>query len=61
MMFAVGMLLLATAALLAPYLQTLAGYSVSKAGLLMAPRGVGTMVGDAARRPPVATASIRGC
>jgi EmrB/QacA subfamily drug resistance transporter len=44
MMFAVGMVLLASSALLAPYLQNLAGYSVSEAGLLMAPRGAGTMV-----------------
>ncbi len=43
-MFAVGMILLASAALLAPYLQTLAGYPVLTAGLLMAPRGMGTMV-----------------
>ena len=43
-MFAVGMVLLSSSALLAPYLQTLAGYPVSTAGLLMAPRGVGTMV-----------------
>ena len=40
------MILLASAALLAPYLQKLAGYPVSQAGLLLAPRGVGTMVGD---------------
>jgi DHA2 family multidrug resistance protein len=45
MIFAVAMLLVATAALMAPYLQTLAGYSVSEAGLLIAPRGVGTMAG----------------
>ena len=44
MMFAVGMVLLASSALLAPYLQTLAGYPVATAGLVMAPRGVGTMV-----------------
>jgi MFS transporter, DHA2 family, multidrug resistance protein len=44
MMFAVGMVLLASSALLAPYLQNLAGYPVSEAGLLMAPRGAGTMV-----------------
>jgi DHA2 family multidrug resistance protein len=44
MMFAVGMVLLASSALLAPYLQNLAGYSVSEAGLLMAPRGAGTMI-----------------
>jgi DHA2 family multidrug resistance protein len=43
-MFAVGLVLFASSALLAPYLQTLGGYSVSQAGLLMAPRGVGTML-----------------
>ena len=43
-MFGIGAILLSTAAVLAPYLQTLGGYSVAKAGLLMAPRGVGTMV-----------------
>jgi DHA2 family multidrug resistance protein len=43
-MFSIGMVLLASSALLAPYLQTLGIYSVSQAGLLMAPRGVGTMV-----------------
>ena len=43
-MFAMGTVLLASAALLAPYLQNLAGYSVSQAGLLMVPRGVGTMI-----------------
>jgi len=44
MMFMVGMVLLASSALLAPYLQTLAGYPVATAGLVMAPRGAGTMV-----------------
>ena len=44
MMFVVGMILLASSALLAPYLQNLAGYPVFTAGLLMAPRGVGTMI-----------------
>jgi MFS transporter, DHA2 family, multidrug resistance protein len=43
-MFSIGMVLLASSALLAPYLQTLGTYSVAQAGLLMAPRGVGTMV-----------------
>lgn len=43
MMFTIGMVLLASAALLAPYLQTLAGYPVLTAGFLMAPRGLGTM------------------
>lgn len=42
-MFAVGMLLLATSALLAPWLQVLANYPVETAGLLLAPRGIGTM------------------
>ncbi len=43
-MFTIGMVLLASSALLAPYLQTLAGFPVREAGLLMAPRGVGTMM-----------------
>ena len=42
-MFSVGMILLATSALLAPWLQTLGGYPVAAAGLIMAPRGFGTM------------------
>jgi DHA2 family multidrug resistance protein len=44
LMFAIGMVLLASSALLSPYLQTLAGYPVRDAGLLMVPRGIGTMV-----------------
>ena len=43
MMFVIGIVLLASSALLAPYLETLAGYPVREAGLLMAPRGLGTM------------------
>jgi DHA2 family multidrug resistance protein len=42
-MFAVGMVLLAVSALLAPWLQTLGNYPVETAGLVMAPRGFGTM------------------
>ena len=42
-MFSVGMILLASSALLAPWLQTLAGYPVAAAGLILAPRGLGTM------------------
>lgn len=42
-MFAVGAILLATSALLAPYLQTLGDYPVFTAGLALAPRGLGTM------------------
>ena len=45
MIFIVGMLILAIAALLAPYLQSLSGRSVVDAGLLLAPRGGGTMIG----------------
>ena len=44
MIFAVGMLVLATAALLAPYLQVLSGRSVVETGLLLAPRGAGNLV-----------------
>jgi DHA2 family multidrug resistance protein len=43
-MFAVGMVLLAVSALLAPWLQELANYPVEEAGLVMAPRGIGTMM-----------------
>lgn len=43
MMFLVGLVLLSSSALLAPYLQKLSGYSVRDAGLEMAPRGFGTM------------------
>ncbi len=42
--FFVGLLLLATSALLPPYLQNLGGHTVLQTGLLMAPRGVGTMI-----------------
>jgi DHA2 family multidrug resistance protein len=45
MAFAVGMLVLATSALLAPYLQSLSGREIDNAGLLLAPRGAGTMAG----------------
>jgi DHA2 family multidrug resistance protein len=43
MMFCTGAVLQASSVLLAPYLQNLAGYPVSTAGLAMAPRGIGTM------------------
>jgi len=42
-MFVMGAVILATSALLPPYLQNLGGYSVQQAGLLMTPRGFGTM------------------
>jgi DHA2 family multidrug resistance protein len=43
--FIVGVILLATLALMTPFLQSLLGYPVLAAGLLMAPRGMGTMLG----------------
>ncbi len=42
-MFFVGLALLATSALLAPFLENLGNYPVASAGLVMAPRGIGTM------------------
>ncbi|MEJ0010512.1 MAG: DHA2 family efflux MFS transporter permease subunit [Alphaproteobacteria bacterium] len=42
--FFVGIILLATMALLPPYMQNLMGYSVVEIGTLLAPRGVGTMI-----------------
>ena len=43
-MFAVGVVLLASSALLPPYLQNLGNYSVTETGLLMTPRGIGAML-----------------
>lgn len=43
LMFVVGIVLLATLALLTPYLQNLMNYPVMTAGLVLAPRGMGTM------------------
>mgnify|MGYP001765563532 CR=1 FL=1 len=45
LIFFVGVVLLATLALLPPFLQSLMGYSVFDAGLILAPRGAGTMAG----------------
>ena len=42
--FVVGIVLLATLALMPPFLQDLMGYPVLTTGLVLAPRGVGTMV-----------------
>jgi len=44
MIFMVGLILLATMALLPPFLQHLAGYPVLETGFVLAPRGVGTLV-----------------
>ena len=41
--FVVGVIIYATMALLAPFLQTLLNYPVITAGLVLAPRGLGTM------------------
>jgi DHA2 family multidrug resistance protein len=43
--FMIGIVLLTTLALLTPFLQDLLGYPVLTAGLMMAPRGLGTMIG----------------
>lgn len=40
----IGVLMLATSALLPPYLESLGGYSVLDVGLMLAPRGLGTMI-----------------
>ena len=60
MMFAIGTMLVSTSALMAPWLQNLGDYPVATAGLVMAPRGIGTMAAMmfAGRSP---RASIRAC
>ena len=44
LIFIVGITYLASLALMTPYLQTLMGYPVVTAGIVMGPRGLGTMV-----------------
>ncbi|MCB1488033.1 MAG: MFS transporter, partial [Bauldia sp.] len=44
MIFIIGIILLATMALLPPMLQNLFGYPVVTVGLVLAPRGIGTMI-----------------
>ena len=44
LMFIVGAVLLASTAIMPPFLQTLAGYPVLESGLLLGPRGLGTIV-----------------
>ena len=44
LIFVVGVMLFATMALLPPFLQNLLGYPVVTTGLVLAPRGVGTMI-----------------
>jgi DHA2 family multidrug resistance protein len=43
-MFSVGIVLIASSSLMAPYLENLSNYPVATAGLIMSPRGIGTMV-----------------
>jgi DHA2 family multidrug resistance protein len=43
-MFVVGILILATLALITPYVQNVLGYPVLQAGFLLGTRGVGTMI-----------------
>jgi len=43
LMFVMGLVLLASSALMSPYLQNLAGDSVTQTGFLMVPRGLGVM------------------
>ena len=49
--FIIGITYLASLALMTPYLQTLMGYPVVTAGLVMGPRGLGTMTLHVPRRP----------
>jgi DHA2 family multidrug resistance protein len=44
LMFMIGLVMLASSALLPPFLQNLGGHTVTETGVLMAPRGVGTMI-----------------
>jgi MFS transporter, DHA2 family, multidrug resistance protein len=44
LMFVAGTILVSSSSLMAPWLQNLANYPVEAAGLIMAPRGIGTMV-----------------
>jgi DHA2 family multidrug resistance protein len=43
LMFVTGTILVSSSSLMAPWLQNLANYPVETAGLIMAPRGIGTM------------------
>ncbi|MCX7377297.1 MAG: DHA2 family efflux MFS transporter permease subunit [Alphaproteobacteria bacterium] len=45
MVFCTATVMLASSSLMAPYLQTLAGYPVEEAGKTLAARGIGTMLG----------------
>ena len=65
-MFIMGILILATMALLPPYLQGLMGYPVVTTGVVLAPRGVGTMFammrpGSCSARSTCAISFSRDC
>jgi MFS transporter, DHA2 family, multidrug resistance protein len=45
MMFAVGTMMVSSLTLMTPWLEVLSNYPVATAGLVMAPRGLGTLVG----------------
>ena len=53
MVFCTATVMLASSALMAPYLESLAGYPVETAGLSMAPRGIGTIDRHAVGKPAV--------
>jgi DHA2 family multidrug resistance protein len=58
--FVVGIILLATLALLTPYLQTMMGYPVLDAGIVLAPRGFGTMMAMLIAGRTMSRVDIRG-
>ena len=58
--FIVGITYLASLALMTPYLQTLMGYPVVTAGIVMGPRGLGTMVCMFIVGRLIGTVDIRG-
>ena len=51
-MFLIGIILLATMALVTPFIQNLLGYPVLSSGYLLGTRGIGTFVGDVPGRAP---------
>ena len=51
-MFLVGIILLATMALITPFIQNMLNYPVLSSGYLLGTRGIGTFVGDVPGRAP---------
>ena len=58
LMLLVALIMLASSALLPPYLENLGGYSVTETGLLMAPRGVGSFPSQATISSPSALKAL---